>query len=94
MKQIKFNPTSLALLDDKYYIKLDLNRYSTALENMNIPLKGECHPNFILNKIYSEVTLCNYIYDDSESIIYFLFSLEDLCEYCIDQECNISWDVT
>jgi hypothetical protein len=78
MKQIKFNPTSLALLDDKYYIKLDLNRYSTALENMNIPLKGECHPNFILNKIYSEVTLSNYIYDDSESVIFFLFSFHSI----------------
>lgn len=93
MKFIKFNPNRSKFVDDTYQIKLDYKKYIGALENMNLPIKGECHPNFILNKIYSEVTLCNYIYDDCESVILFLFSLEDLCEYCIDQECNVSWDV-
>ena len=93
MKFIKFNPARVKFVDDTYQIKLDYKKYIIALENMNLPSIGECHPNFILNKIYSEVTLCDYIYEDSESVILFLFSLEDLCEYCIDQECNITWNV-
>lgn len=93
MKFIKFNPCRVKSVDDTYQIKLDYKKYIVALENMNLPINGECHPNFILNKIYSEVTLCDYIYEDSESVILFLFSLEDLCEYCIDQECNVSWNV-
>ena len=94
MKYIKFNPEPLPSIDEKHYLKLDINKYSTALDNMDLPLVGKCHPNYILNKIHSEVSLCNYLYDDHESVMIFLFSLEDLCEYCIDQECNICWDLS